>query len=398
MRTSRFSPARVLAIFIKEVQQMLRDRPTFAMAVGVPILQLLLFGYAINTDPKGLPTAVVTQDRGPMARSLVAALEQSGYFRVQARPASEREGDTLVEDGEVQFLIVIPPDFSRRVIRGEQPAVLVSVDATDPSASSNALGALAQLGAQALRRDLVGAARPNGAFAATNAAAASTSAAPGGASPALPFEWRIHRRYNPEGLSRYNIVPGLIGTILPLSMVMLPGLARTRERPPGTMENLLATPVRPLEVMIGKILPYIVLGYVQLGMILLAAALLFRIPMAGSFMLLLTMIGVFMLANLAVGFTFSTLAKNQLQALQATFFFFLPSMLLSGFMFPFRGMPRWAQVIGEALPLTHFLRIVRGIMLKGNSFQQLVPELWPMLIFLLVAGTIALLRYRQTLD
>ncbi|OWQ47625.1 mannose-1-phosphate guanyltransferase [Roseateles noduli] len=389
MTSSRFSLARVLAIFIKEVQQMLRDRPTFAMAVGVPILQLLLFGYAINTDPKGLPTAVVTQDRGPMARSLVAALAQSGYFRVQARPASEREGDALVEDGEVQFLIVIPPDFSRRVIRGEQPAVLVSVDATDPSASSNALAALAQLGAQALRRDLVGAASPSG---------AATAATPVGASPGMPFEWRIHRRYNPEGLSRYNIVPGLIGTILTMTMVMLTGLAMTRERERGTMENLLATPVRPLEVMIGKILPYIVLGYVQLGVILLAAALLFQIPMAGSFTLLLTMIGVFMLANLAVGFTFSTLAKNQLQALQATFFFFLPSMLLSGFMFPFRGMPRWAQVIGEALPLTHFLRIVRGIMLKGNSFQQLVPELWPMLIFLLVAGTIALLRYRQTLD
>jgi len=378
MSARRFSLARVLAIFIKEVQQMLRDRPTFAMAVGVPILQLLLFGYAINTDPKGLPTAVVTQDRGPMARSLVAAMEQSGYFRIQARPASEREGDALVEDGEVQFLIVIPPDFSRRVVRGEQPAVLVSVDATDPSASSNALAALAQLGAQALRRDLVG----------TLAAEAAR----------MPFEWRIHRRYNPEGLSRYNIVPGLIGTILTMTMVMLTGLAMTRERERGTMENLLATPVRPLEVMIGKILPYIVLGYVQLGVILLAAALLFEIPMAGSFALLLAMIGVFMLANLAVGFTFSTLAKNQLQALQATFFFFLPSMLLSGFMFPFRGMPRWAQVIGEALPLTHFLRIVRGIMLKGNGFGQLVPELWPMLVFLLVAGTIALMRYRQTLD
>ena len=378
MSARRFSLARVLAIFIKEVQQMLRDRPTFAMAVGVPILQLLLFGYAINTDPKGLPTAVVTQDRGPMARSLVAAMEQSGYFRIQARPASEREGDALVEDGEVQFLIVIPPDFSRRVVRGEQPAVLVSVDATDPSASSNALAALAQLGAQALRRDLVG----------TLAAEAAR----------MPFEWRIHRRYNPEGLSRYNIVPGLIGTILTMTMVMLTGLAMTCERERGTMENLLAMPVRPLEVMIGKILPYIVLGYVQLGVILLAAALLFEIPMAGSFALLLAMIGVFMLANLAVGFTFSTLAKNQLQALQATFFFFLPSMLLSGFMFPFRGMPRWAQVIGEALPLTHFLRIVRGIMLKGNGFGQLVPELWPMLVFLLVAGTIALMRYRQTLD
>ncbi len=385
MTDRRFSLARVLAIFIKEVQQMLRDRPTFAMAVGVPILQLLLFGYAINTDPKGLPTAVVTQDRGPMARSLVAAMEQSGYFRVQARPASERDGDAMVEDGEVQFLIVIPPDFSRRVLRGERPAVLVSVDATDPSASSNALAALAQLGAQALRRDLVG------------AAATATTGGTGGAA-GQPFEWRIHRRYNPEGLSRYNIVPGLIGTILTMTMVMLTGLAMTRERERGTMENLLATPVRPLEVMVGKILPYIVLGYVQLGVILLAAALLFQIPMAGSFALLLAMIGVFMLANLAVGFTFSTLAKNQLQALQATFFFFLPSMLLSGFMFPFRGMPRWAQVIGEALPLTHFLRIVRGIMLKGNGFGQLLPELWPMLLFLLVAGTIALMRYRQTLD
>ena len=395
MTDRRFSLARVLAIFIKEVQQMLRDRPTFAMAVGVPILQLLLFGYAINTDPKGLPTAVVTQDRGPMARSLVAAMEQSGYFRVQARPASERDGDAMVEDGEVQFLIVIPPDFSRRVLRGERPAVLVSVDATDPSASSNALAALAQLGAQALRRDLAGAAAT--ATTGGTGGVATASIATGGAA-SQPFEWRIHRRYNPEGLSRYNIVPGLIGTILTMTMVMLTGLAMTRERERGTMENLLATPVRPLEVMVGKILPYIVLGYVQLGVILLAAALLFQIPMAGSFTLLLAMIGVFMLANLAVGFTFSTLAKNQLQALQATFFFFLPSMLLSGFMFPFRGMPRWAQVIGEALPLTHFLRIVRGIMLKGNGFGQLLPELWPMLLFLLVAGTIALMRYRQTLD
>ena len=395
MTDRRFSLARVLAIFIKEVQQMLRDRPTFAMAVGVPILQLLLFGYAINTDPKGLPTAVVTQDRGPMARSLVAAMEQSGYFRVQARPASERDGDAMVEDGEVQFLIVIPPDFSRRVLRGERPAVLVSVDATDPSASSNALAALAQLGAQALRRDLVGAAAT--ATTGGTGGVATASIATGGAA-GQPFEWRIHRRYNPEGLSRYNIVPGLIGTILTMTMVMLTGLAMTRERERGTMENLLATPVRPLEVMVGKILPYIVLGYVQLGVILLAAALLFQIPMAGSSALLLAMIGVFMLANLAVGFTFSTLAKNQLQALQATFFFFLPSMLLSGFMFPFRGMPRWAQVIGEALPLTHFLRIVRGIMLKGNGFGQLLPELWPMLLFLLVAGTIALRRYRQTLD
>jgi len=212
------------------------------------------------------------------------------------------------------------------------------------------------------------------------------------------FEWRIQRRYNPEGLSRYNIVPGLVGTILTMTMVMLTSLAMTRERERGTMENLLATPVLPAEVMVGKILPYVVLGYIQLGVVLGAAFVLFEVPMVGSPALLLAMIGVFMVANLGVGFTFSTLAKNQLQALQLTFFFFLPSMLLSGFMFPFRGMPAWAQVIGEGFPLTHFLRIVRGILLKGNTFGQLWPELWPMLLFLLAAGVVALKRYRQTLD
>ncbi|HSI51977.1 MAG TPA: ABC transporter permease [Ideonella sp.] len=375
----RFSLARMWAIFLKEFQQMMRDRPTFAMAVGVPILQLVLFGYAINTDPKGLPTAVVSQDSGPMSRSLLAALQNTGYFKVTHQPASEAAGDALVADGEVQFLIVIPPDFSRRLVRGEQPALLVSVDATDPSAAGNALAALSQLGATALRRELTGP------LAHLQPARA-------------PFEMRIHRRYNPEGLSRYNIVPGLIGTILTMTMVMLTALAMTRERERGTMENLLATPVRPFEVMAGKILPYILVGYIQLGVILAAGAFLFEVPMEGSFTLLMAMIGVFMLANLAVGFTFSTLAKNQMQALQATFFFFLPSMLLSGFMFPFRGMPVWAQHLGELLPLTHFLRIVRGILLKGNTVGQVLPELWPLLGFLVVAGTVALARYRQTLD
>jgi ABC-2 type transport system permease protein len=375
----RFSGARTLAIFIKEFQQMLRDRLTFAMAIGVPILQLVLFGYAINTDPKGLPTAVVSYDTGPMARTLVAAIQNTGYFRITHQSASEHTAEALVENGEVQFMVVIPPDFSRRLVRGERPALLVAVDATDPSASGNAMAALAQLAQQALSPDLTG---------------PLASLRPGTA----PYEVRIHRRYNPEGLSRYNIVPGLIGTILTMTMVMLTSLAMTRERERGTMENLLATPVRPVEVMLGKILPYVVIGYVQLAVIIGAAFLLFRVPMEGSFALLMAMIGVFMLANLAVGFTFSTLASNQLQAMQMTFFFFLPSMLLSGFMFPFRGMPRWAQWLGEVLPLTHFLRIVRGIMLKGNELGQVLPELWPMLTFLLVAGTLALARYRQTLD
>lgn len=374
-----FSLARLWAIFVKEFQQMMRDRPTFAMAVGVPIIQLVLFGYAINTDPKGLPTAVVSHDSGPLARSLLATLENTGYFHITHQPDSEAAGDALVADGEVQFLFAIPDDFSRRVVRGEKPAVLISVDATDPSAASNALAALGQVSASALDRDLVGPLAPLKAGEA-------------------PYELRIQRRYNPEGLSRYNIVPGLIGTILTMTMVMMTGLAMTRERERGTMENLLATPVRPVEVMLGKILPYVLVGYIQLSVILAAGAFLFEVPMEGSFLLLIGMIGVFMLANLAVGFTFSTLARNQMQALQATFFFFLPSMLLSGFMFPFRGMPAWAQHLGELLPLTHFLRIVRGILLKGNGFWQVLPELWPLLAFLAVAGAVALARYRQTLD
>ncbi len=374
-----FSLNRTLAVFIKEFQQMMRDRLTFAMAIGVPVLQLVLFGYAINTDPKGLPTAIVSYDDSPMARSLTAALQNTGYFRVTHRSASEVEAEALIETGAVQFMVSIPPDFGARVVRGEKPSLLVAVDATDPSASGNAIAALGQVAQQALRADLVGPLR---------------SLQPA----AQPFEVRVHRRYNPEGLSRYNIVPGLIGTILTMTMVMLTGLAMTRERERGTMENLLATPVRPAEVMVGKILPYIVIGYIQLAVILIAAFLLFEVPMVGSFTLLMSMIGVFMLANLSVGFTFSTLAKNQLQAMQMTFFFFLPSILLSGFMFPFRGMPKWAQWVGEALPLTHFLRIVRGIMLKGNEALQLLPELWPMLLFLALAGGLALARYRQTLD
>ncbi|ROZ78901.1 ABC transporter permease [Ramlibacter sp. WS9] len=375
----RFSVARMVAVFIKEFQQMMRDRLTFGMAVGVPILQLVLFGYAINTDPKGLPTALVAADTGPLAGSIVASLQNTGYFRIVHQGTSEAEAEKLLEAGDVQFLVIIPPQFTRRLVRGERPALLVAVDATDPSASSNALAALNAAAGQALERDLAGPLQ-------------RLRQGP------APYEVIVHRRYNPEGLSRYNIVPGLIGTILTMTMVMLTSLAMTRERERGTMENLLATPVLPAEVMAGKILPYVVIGYIQLGVILGAAWLLFEVPLVGSFTLLMAMIGVFIVANLGVGFTFSTLARNQLQAMQMTFFFFLPSMLLSGFMFPFRAMPQWAQWLGELLPLTHFLRIVRGIMLKGNTAGLLLPELWPMLAFMAVAVFVALKRYRQTLD
>ena len=375
----RFSMNRMLAVFIKEFQQMMRDRLTFAMAVGVPIIQLVLFGYAINTDPKGLPTVVVSADAGPLSRGILAAMQNTGYYRIDQVLTSEKEAEALVETGRAQFMVLIPSDFSHRLLRGEKPALLVSADATDPSASGNAITALGSLVPAAIAHDL-------------------PASLHGLGTGAPAFEVRVHRRYNPEGLSRYNIVPGLVGTILTMTMVMLTSLAMTRERERGTMENLLATPVRPSEVMVGKILPYVVMGYIQLAVILIAAFALFEVPMVGSIGLLLALIGVFIVANLGVGFTFSTVAKNQLQAMQMTFFFFLPSMLLSGFMFPFRAMPVWAQYVREILPLTHFLRIVRGILLKGNTAAQLWPELWPMLVFLLVAGVIALKRYRQTLD
>lgn len=379
MTANYFSWARMWAVMAKEFVQVRRDRLTFAMMVGIPIMQLILFGFAINSDPKGLPTAVLAADNSVFSRSFVRALENSGYFKVTRQVHSQAEVERLLAVGEVQFALTFPEDFSRRLQRGERPAVLVEADATDPAATSNAISALLTLGQTALNRDLQGSLQylPN---------------------QAAPFEVRIHRSYNPEGVTQYNIVPGLMGVVLTMTMVMFTGLAVTRENERGTMENLLATPVQPLEVMAGKIAPYIIVGYVQVVLILIAARLLFDVPMVGSLALLSLVLIVFMAANLAVGYTFSTIARNQLQAMQMTFFFFLPSMLLSGFMFPFRGMPGWAQALGEILPLTHFLRIVRGILLKGNGITEVVPNLWPIAVFLLGATAIALLRYRKTLD
>jgi ABC-2 type transport system permease protein len=373
------SMQRTLAVFVKEFQQMMRDRLTFAMAVGVPVLQLLLFGYAINTDPKGLPTAVVSADPGPLSRAIVAALQNTGYMRVTHTPASEAQAEELIARGVVQFMVAIPPDFTRRLVRGERPALLVSVDATDPSASGNAVAALAALPGSALMHDAVGPMRHLA----------------GGADM---FEWRIHRRYNPEGLSRYNIVPGLVGVVLTMTMVMLTGLAMTRERERGTFENLLSTPAAPIEVMTGKIVPYILIGLIQVTLIILCALWLFHVPMQGSYLSLYFVVLIFIAANLTLGITFSSIARNQLQAMQMTFFFFLPSILLSGFMFPFRGMPEWAQWIGSALPLTHFVVLVRGIMLKGSGLAELWPQIWPILAFMLAVIAIGLRFYKRTLD
>ena len=374
-----FSFARFWAVLTKEFVQMRRDRLTFAMMVGVPIMQLILFGFAINSDPKSLPTAVLAADNSIYARTLVRAIENSGYFRVVRHLSSEADADRALAMGTVQFVVTIPENFSRKLERGERPVLLVEADATDPAATSNALAALLTINQNALNRDLAGALHDL-------------------QYPVPAFELRVQRRYNPEGITQYNIVPGLLGVVLTMTMVMMTSLAVTREYERGTMENLLATPVRPIEVMFGKIVPYIIVGYIQVTVILLAAKLLFAVPMLGSLALLSVVLILFIAANLAIGYTFSTLAKNQMQAMQMTFFFFLPSMLLSGFMFPFRGMPQWAQWLGEALPLTHFLRIVRGILLKGNGFSDIAPNMWPLALFLLVAGTIALTRYRETLD
>jgi ABC-type multidrug transport system, permease component len=374
-----FSVPRLWAIVVKEFIQMRRDRVTFGMMIGVPLIQLVLFGYAINADPKRLPTAVLMADYGPQGRTVLHAIRNSGYFEFKRQLTSEQEGRDVLARGDVQFVVNIPQGFTRDLLRGERPAILIEADATDPAATSNAIGSLRRVLTSALQHDLKG---PLAFLAGRED----------------PIELRVHAQYNPEAITQYNIVPGLMGVVITMTMVMITGLAITRERERGTMENLLSMPTRPFEVMVGKIIPYILVGYVQLGLILLAARVLFEVPMHGNLGLLLLVAFLFITANLAMGITFSTLAENQLQAVQLSFFFFLPSLLLSGFMFPFRGMPEWAQAVGELLPLTHFLRVVRGILLKGNGLSDIVLQLWQIALFAVVALAVGIKRYRQTLD
>jgi ABC-2 type transport system permease protein len=369
---------RIGAVLRKEFIQLRRDRLTFAMLIGVPIMQLVLFGYAINSDPKHLPTAVVPLDSSPLVRSIVRAAQNTDYFEF-VEVGTENEAERLIARGDVQFALVFPSDFTERLLRGESPPMAVYADATDPAATGTAVSALQKLPQVALRNDLRG---------------PLARLAPG----REPFQVIVHKRYNPEGLTNYNVVPGLMGVILTMTLVMMTAMGMTRERERGTLENLLATPVRPVEVMIGKIVPYVIIGYLQVLIVFSAARLLFEVPMFGNFGVLSAAIVLFIVATLGVGFTFSTVARSQMQSMQMTMFFFLPNILLSGFMFPFRGMPRWAQWIGEALPLTHFLRIVRGVMLKGAGLVDVLPQTWPIGLFILVVAVIGLKRYRQTLD
>jgi ABC-2 type transport system permease protein len=375
------SPARVAAVMIKEFTQLTRDRLTYAMILVLPLVQILLFGYAINTDPRHLPAAVISYDHGRLANAVVSTLEQTTYVDVKHLPASEAEMDRLMRRGEISLALTIPPDFSQRVLKGDQAQILAEVDATDPLAAGGVAAAVAALPTEALRHDLEGAAaRPAG---------------------APPFEVVIHRLYNPEAITSYNIVPGLLAVILSLTLVMMTAMAVTREVERGTMESLLSTPATPLEVMVGKLLPYVAVGILQTIVVLVLARVLFSVPMARTFagwFALSVGILLFITGNLSLGYLISTVVRSQLQAMQVSFFYMLPSLFLSGFMFPFAGLPSWAQALGQMLPVTHFLRVVRGSLLKGQVLADMTPDLLAQGAFLIAVATLTVARSRTTLD
>jgi ABC-2 type transport system permease protein len=366
-------------VLAKEFRQLRRDRLTFAMILGIPIMQLLLFGYAINTDPKHLPTAVLVQDQGDFSRSVIASLQNSQYFDIVQAVRTPAELDRLFDNGSVLFAVTIPGDFTRRVVRGEDPQILVEADASDPTATASGVAALSALPSYALMHDLKG---PLASRAAVTA----------------PFEVVVQRRYNPESITSYNIVPGLLGTILSMTLVIMTALGMTREAERGTMETLLATPLKPLEVMIGKLTPYVLIGIVQATLIIVMARILFGVPLAGGWGALVLGLFLFIVGSLSLGFLVSTVARNQLQAMQMAFFYFLPSILLSGFLFPFRGMPVWAQWIGTLVPVTHMLRVVRGAMLKGVGISGSLESLGALGLFMLIVAALAVRQYRTTLD
>ena len=374
-----FSTRRLWAMLVKETIQMRRDRVTFAMMLGVPIIMLILFGYAINTDPKHLPAALVAPTQDRYTRAIVSALELTGYYHFTYINVSAAEADSLLTRGDVSFVVTIPSDFDRRVDRGDTPTILIEADSTDPSVASGAVSTLGTVAQQGLTFE-------------------QGDEAEVVQEQQSQLNVVVHKLYNPEGVTQYNIVPGLLGTILQMTMVMMTAMGLTRETERGTMENLLAMPISPLEIMLGKVLPYLAVGAVQMTVILIAAKVLFGVPFVGALWLLLSGVLIFVLGLVLLGYTISTLAGSQMQTMQLSFFFFLPSILLSGFMFPYRGMPDWAQVLGEALPLTHFLRLVRGVMLKGAGFADVQSTLLALGAFVVGFALLALTRFRRTLD
>lgn len=375
----KFSFFRLWGLIVKEFLQFKRDYTSFVMIISMPVIQLIIFGLAINTNPKNLPTALINSDPGPYARTLIQGMENTGYFKFDHFPASEDEAKKLIETHQVLFTLNIPSDFSRQFVRGKQPQALLEVDGTDPVSVAYAVAASAGMMPNLFQYDVVG---PLGFL----------------QNKTQPAVLNVHTKYNPVAITQYNIIPGLIGTLLTMTFVLVASMALTREKEHGTMETLLSTPILPIEVIIGKAAPFIIVGYLQVFVILLIAIFLFKVPMVGSIFLLLLVVLPFVLANLSVGITISTIAKTQLEASQTSILFFLPSLLLSGFAFPFKGMPVWAQTIGQVLPLTHFINMVRGIMLKGITFKEAWIDLVPVLLFMAVMMVIALKRYRKTLD
>jgi len=376
---TKISYSRIWAVLKKEFIQLKRDPTTLRMIVIIPIMQLLMFGFAINSDPKHLPTAVLSQDKSIIARNIVTGLKNSEYFAITHNISSEEEAKTLLQEGIVTFVVTLPENFSRDLIRGNRPNFLIEADASDPIAVAGPLGAVGQVAEQAIARDFMGSVQ-------------------GIYSSPPPYDIRVHKLYNPEGISRYNIIPGLIAVVLTMTCIAMTALSLTRERERSTMENLLSMPVKPIEVMAGKIAPYIIIGYVQSGIILLTSYFIFGVPILGSLWLLIVGLLMFIICNLALGFTLSASAQNQMQAMQSSTLLLLPSILLSGFMFPFHGMPVWAQYIGSLLPSTYFIRIVRSVMLKGGDFYEIWPHIWPLLIFMVVITSIAMKVYKRTLD
>ena len=374
-----FSIVRWWSIVLKEFTQLKRDRLTFAMIVGIPILQMALFGYAINTNPKHLDTAIISADDSDITRSFIAAMQNSSYFKIVEELPNEAAGREALARGRLLFVVSIPAGFTRQLLRRERPSLLIEADATDPTATASALAAVNGIVQSVIQREMTG-------------PLATLQGSP------APFDVNVHQLYNPSNITQYNVVPGLMGVVLTLTMVMMTGLAITRERERGTMENLLAMPSTPMEVMTGKLIPYIGIGLIQASIILLAARFIFQVPFFGNIGAVYLSALLFIAANLTVGITFSSLAQNQLQAVQLAIFYFLPNILLSGFMFPFKGMPAWAQVIGNLLPLTYFNRLIRGILLKGNGWSDSWPSVWPMMVFTLALMGVAVATYRRTLD
>lgn len=379
MFVNSFNFHRWWAIVLKEFLQLKRDKVTFAMMIVLPVIQLALFGFAINTDPKHLPTAIVSADKSEFTRTLISAMQTSEYFRIDTSYTTPSEAQEALKKGEVLFILTIPSDFTHKLLRGEKPSLLLEADATDPITVSTALLSMEGITSQVTKKDLMG-----------PLAALSIQK--------KPFDVRVHRLYNPNGINQYNIIPGLIGTIMTMTLTMMTALAITRERERGTMENLLATPSRPLEIMTGKIIPYVFIGLIQATIILLASHFVFSVPFNGSIVLAYCVALLFIAVNLTIGITISSLAQNMLQALQLTIFYFLPSILLSGFMFPFSGMPKWAQHVGEILPLTYFNRLIRGIVLKDNNLSMLWPNMWPLMLIGVIMMTLAVKFYKKTLD